>query len=121
MTARRSAIVGAGITALVFLTLATPLFGAGQRAARSSGFDSRLQSFTGPKRLQQPPSRVATERRARAARSSYYFHGKPVWLERSRSELSVRFSAQFTGAGERKTGLGLALSTRPRRASMLRG
>jgi len=120
MIARRSAVFGVGVVALASLTVTTPLFGAGQREARPDGFDSRTQSFTGSQRSRQLVSRAATKSSAGTTRSFYYYNGKPVWLERSQSELSVRFSAQASRLDGKKLALGLATST-PRRASQLRG
>jgi subtilisin family serine protease len=120
MIARRAAVFGVGVAALVLLVVATPLFGAGREEARSGSFGSRTQSFTGSQRSHQLVSRAATKSSAGTTRSFYYYNGKPVWLERSQSELSVRFSAQASRTDRKKLDLGLATST-PRRASQLRG
>ncbi len=120
MIARRSAAFGVGVAALAFLTVATPLFGAGREEARSGSFGSRTQSFTGSQRPHRLVSRAATKRGAGTTRSFYYYNGRPVWLERSQSELSVRFSTQATRTDRTKLDLGLSTSMR-RRASRLRG
>ena len=119
MTARRSVIVGAGVAALGLLTVATPLFGASRASARPAGFDSRWQSFTGPKQSRRLPSAVKAKKST--SRSFYYYNGKPVWLERSQSELSVRFAAETPRPGAKKLVLGLPSSARVSRASVSRG
>ncbi len=121
MVARRSVMVGTGAAALVFVAVATPLLGAGRADVPPGGFDSRLQSFSRPKQARPLVSLVEAEKSTSTTRAFYYYDGKPVWLERSRSELSVRFSAQAARVAGRKLALSLASPARLSRASRLRG
>ena len=120
MHARRST-VGAGVAALTFLTVATPIFGAEASSGRPGGSDSLVWSFTGPSKSQP----VALRNRLKAAggvvRAFYYFNGKRVWLERSPNELSVRYSKSASGPGVKALDRSLGSSARFSPASRLRG
>ena len=120
MIVRRFVMVGTSAAALASLMVATPLFGASREYARSGGFDSRLQSFTSPKSPQRLPPRTEIGKSASVIRGFYYYDGKPVWLERSQSELSIRFSAQTTKLDQKRLGRALASSARFSPASRLR-
>ena len=125
MSPRRSVKVGGGIAALALLVVATPLQGASRESVSYARPGFRSQSF----RSSPLAVRRSFQSTAPAAKSSspversyyYYYNGKPVQLERSGSELSVRFAAADSAAKKQEVVDGLSASARVSRASSLRG
>jgi subtilisin family serine protease len=64
---------------------------------------------------------VEVRKDSKPIESSYYYNGKPVRLERSGSELSVRFTAKASRSSRTDLVDGLSPSARVSRASYLRG
>ena len=119
MTPRSPVMIGAGVAALALLIVATPLQGASRERVIYSKPDSLRQSFrvtSSVVRYGQQPN-VAADKASKPIESSYYYDGKLVPLERSGSELSVRFAAT-TSKSSRSELVG-GLSGRTRRTDAL--
>jgi subtilisin family serine protease len=116
-TARRSVIVGAAVATFALLAVATPLQGASRIEPDrwSPSFESE------PLSQHQTRSRATTTENSSAVESFYYYHGRPVRLQRSQSELSVRFTAKMSRASGETLVRGLSASAQVSRASRLRG
>ncbi len=125
MNVKRSVAVGAGAALFALLAVATPLLGAGREKSGPNDLFSRSRSFanafTNPRPALRPASQFKARKSTSTARSFYYYHGQPVRLERSPSELSVRYSAGVSRVAGRKLVRGFAPSTRAQSASRLRG
>ena len=123
MTPRRSVTVGAGVAMLALLVVATPLQGASRGSVSLAKPDSRSQSFWDSSLVARRglQSRAEAKGSSKPVESSYYYNGKPVRLERSGSELSVRFTAKASKSSRKDLVDGLSASARVSRASSLRG
>jgi subtilisin family serine protease len=119
--ARRSLTIGAGAAIFVLLVVAAPLQGASPASIRAVGIGSRTQSFTLSSRPASSPASVSTPADASPVESSYYYDGKPVELERSETELSVRFASGLSGRGGTTLVKALSLSAKVKQASFFRG
>lgn len=118
MNLKHSVAAGAGAA---LLAVAAPLLGASREDARPSDPVSRFRSFTSSERSPRTAPRAGANESTKTVRGFYYYDGKPVWLERSQSDLSVRFSDEVSGTDGRKLVRGFSPSTRAGRVSRLRG
>ncbi|MGA9762460.1 MAG: S8 family serine peptidase [Gaiellaceae bacterium] len=122
MTPRHPVMVGAFAVTVALLIVATPLQGARHENVSFSKPDSLRQTFrVSSTSARFGQSREASYRASKPVESSYYYGGKLVKLERSASELSVRFAATASRSSRRDLVVGYSRSARMSRASNLRG
>jgi subtilisin family serine protease len=123
MTPRPPVLIGAGVATLALLIVATPLQGASRESVSYAKPDSLRQSFRVSSTVVRfgQLSRIGAGKAAKPIESSYYYDGKLVRLERSGSDLSVRFTATTSKSSRSALVDGLPNSARIALASGLRG
>ena len=122
-TPRRPVMIGAGVATLALLIVATPLQGASRGSVSYAKPDPLRQSFRASPLVERfgARSQIGANKASRPVESSYYYGGKLVRLERSGSELSIRFAASTSKSNRSDLVGGLSASARINRASSLRG
>lgn len=123
MTPRHPVMIGAFVGTLALLIVATPLQGASREGVGYAKPDSVRRLFRASSTVARfgSQSRDVSYKASKPVESSYYYDGKLVKLERSGSELSVRFAAVSSKSSRSDLVGRLSASARISRASSLRG
>jgi subtilisin family serine protease len=114
-------MVGTGITMIALLVTAPLLQGASQAGASELGPRAKVEPFKLSARPSNRLSPAGTQAGKPPIESSYYYDGKRVVLERSDSELSVRFVSDRSSRSSGALVHAVSSAARVRAASSLRG